>query len=330
MSLDFMTLVRPSWEVIRAIERLHPGIAFHSARYVAAKMSLGLTPLAMVFYEGQRLVAGSTAFLRGRRAARHLEIPSLTPMPDWEQFRHGLSRVCRREMAWKATIDTYGAPLPVPSGLPGRVTKRPRLEHILPLDDRIERLGATCAHRVQIKRARCLGLSLVRSREPEALVRHAEAITSSMLRRRLRGESVPDYSDFTAEAALLQSQAGELFQIVDQNVVHASAFVITSAEAGYYHSAGVTSIGRHSGASHYLVCQISEALRNEGMKVLNLGGAAPDNPGLLRFKERFGAIAVPLEAAQLDLVPEFIRRSLDVLRGSAEWLRAIPRSSGRH
>jgi hypothetical protein len=90
--------------------------------------------------------------------------------------------------------------------------------------------------------------------------------------------------------------------------------VITSAEAGYYHSAGVTSIGRYSGASHYLVCQISEALRNEGKKVLNLGGAAPDNPGLLRFKEGFGAIAVPLEAAQIDLVPEVIRRSLEFLR----------------
>ena len=322
---DFSVLGRPGWELITAIERLHPGIAFHSTRYAAAMISRGAAPVAIAFHEGRRLVAGCMAFLSGPWQARQLEIPSLTDMPDWSRFTRGLTRICRRELAWSVSINTYGSsPLNLPM-LPGLVTSRPRLEHILALDQPIERLSLAAAHRRHIRQARRLGLSLRRSGEPDALAEHAEAVESSMFRRRLRGENAPDSFDRASAEALLRSRAGELYQIVDRDAVYASALVLTSEQSGYYHSAGVTSIGRHSGASHYLVYRIGEALREEGKRVLNLGGAGPDNPGLVRFKEGFGATPVPLEAAQVDLAPDFVRRSMGLLRGSAARLLATRR-----
>jgi len=325
MTPDFSVLLRPTWELIAGIERLHPGIAFHSMRYTAAMISRGAVPVAIVFQEGRRLVAGCMAFMSGPWQARQLEIPSLTDMPDWARFTQGLAKICRRELAWSVSINTYGSsPLSLPM-LPGLVKSRPRLEHILPLDQPIDRLEMAATHSRHIRRARRLGLSLRRSGEPGSLAEHVEAVESSMLRRRLRGENAPDSFDRDSAAALLRSRAGELYQIVDRRGVYASALVLTSEQSGYYHSAGVTSIGRHSGASHYLVYRICEALREEGKRVLNLGGAGPDNPGLARFKEGFGATAVQLEAAQLDLAPDLVRHSARMLRDCTARVRAARR-----
>jgi hypothetical protein len=325
MTPDLSALWRPSWELIAGIERLHPGIAFHSARYAAAMISRGAAPVAIVFHEGKSLVAGCMAFVSGPWQARRLEIPSLADMPDWSRFTRGLTRICRRELAWNVSINTYGSsPLSLPM-LPGLVTRRPRLEHILPLDQPVERLALAAPHRHQIRRARRLGLFLRRSGEPAHVAEHVEAVESSLRRRRLRGENAPDSFDRSSAEALLRSRAGELYQIVDEDAVHASALVLTSERSGYYHSAGVTSMGRHTGASHYLVYRICESLRDDGKQVLNLGGAGPDNPGLLRFKQGFGANPVRLEAAQVDLAPDFIRRSARLLRDSAARMIAARR-----
>jgi hypothetical protein len=63
------------------------------------------------------------------------------------------------------------------------------------------------------------------------------------------------------------------------------------------------------------------------MEVFNLGGAAPDNPGLFRFKGELGAEAVPLECAGYCTGNRLWRSLKNAARALRERVRGLFRGS---
>jgi len=80
-----------------------------------------------------------------------------------------------------------------------------------------------------------------------------------------------------------------------------SATVLRSKSSAYYHTAGNHPDGLAVGASHFLLYEIAAELSRESATEFNLGGTHPSNEGLVRFKTRFGARPVDLEAASFYL-----------------------------
>jgi lipid II:glycine glycyltransferase (peptidoglycan interpeptide bridge formation enzyme) len=138
-----------------------------------------------------------------------------------------------------------------------------------------------------------------------------------MERRKGRGEEVSLLAEEKLARALLLAGAAEVFQVKKNGKVLSSVLVLKSEAGGYYQSAGTSPEGMALGASHFLIWEVAQTLKDDGLQVFNLGGAEPENAGLQRFKRGFGAREVRLEAAVFSMVSSLKRR----LRTAVKLLR---------
>ena len=262
------------------------------------------------------LTAGCLGLLTTGRLNRTLEIPSLPALGADSAFWTGLRELCRTRGVTTLALDTFGSPdgTVIPD-LGARSTRRDRLELVVDLaGDATSRLGSN--HKRNVKKAQKAGLQLRRTREPDAVAEHHALMTSSLDRRRTRGEQVSDAAASRDHHAFLASGAGELFQAVSGSTVLSSVLVLHAPTSGYYQSAGTSVEGMATGASHFLIHGIAQALQSEGATTFNLGGA-DDGSSLARFKEGFGARRVALPSAQCDVGPQWRRMATRAI----EWVR---------
>jgi hypothetical protein len=308
----------PAPALLSAVAESEPRNPFFAPAYVAARRALGDEPVILGVWSGATFVVACPAYLRRGRLRGRLEIPSLPAIPDSEAFWNGLLTFCRREGVPLLTADSYGSgamstPISIPH-LAGEIARRGRREFVLALQgpDPLRRLSSN--HRRNVARARTQGIALRRTQEVDACTVHDRLVHTSLHRRAARGETVPTGSDLDRYAALIRSRAGELFQAVSGHEVASSLFVLRGQAGAYYQSAGTSPEGMAAGASHFLVAGIVSCLRDEGLQVFNLGGAAEEASGLRRFKEGFGAVEVQLEAAQFSMEHSLIRKARSALR----------------
>lgn len=129
-----------------------------------------------------------------------------------------------------------------------------------------------------------------------------------MIRRKNRGEEVssPRYSPLWE--ALLMHGAAELFQSTDGGKVVGSMLIVSSRCSAYYQTGGTSLEGMAKGAASFLTIEVARALREDGLRTFNLGGADLDNPGLCRFKAGFGASEVLLEAVSVSTISPAARK----------------------
>jgi hypothetical protein len=105
--------------------------------------------------------------------------------------------------------------------------------------------------------------------------------------------------------------------------VLSSVLVLTAECGAYYQTAGTSPEGMACGASPFLIHEIARYLQERHMEVFNPGGAAPDNPGLFRFKGELGAEAVPLECAGYCTGSRLWRSLKNAARGVHERVRGL-------
>jgi hypothetical protein len=281
---------------------LVPQNPFYTWSYVEARRAMGDRPWVLALRRGTQTVACCPAFLRVGRLSRSLEIPS---WPDCDaddagRFWQALLGFCRQRGVTRLELNSFAsATVSIPIW-PGEQFRRKRCEYVLdlgiPKTDLWKRLSSN--HARNIKRARKLGLTVMRTREPDACRIHTRLMAASLERRKDRGESVFENDALQPVLALTKHGAGELFQIVGQEQVLSSILVLIAAKGAYYHSAGTSPEGMTCGASHFLIQDITQTLQGDGLERFNLGGADDTNAGLERFKTGFGAIATELEAAE--------------------------------
>ena len=357
----FVAIRQSFSEDLGEVAALTPHNPFYASGYVAARAALGAEAWLIgmrsnghsvrdtsdcdssvhresLHRNNGRWSVGCPAFLTSGRLNRSLEIPSWPSGEGVDVFWEGLLSFCREQRVSRLDLNSFAS---VPAAIqPWQGTRaqgaqrsmvlRRRCEYVLDL--RADLLGRCSAnHARNIKRARKTGLTVHRTTEREACRHHADLMCNSLARRQERGETI--HADVGAEerlrpiVALVSHGAGELFQAVDETRVLSSILVLRAELGAYYHSAGTSPEGMSCGASHFLVHQIAEMLREEGVEQFNLGGADAASGGLERFKSGFGATARELAAAEMVLAGPF-RQALGRLRGSLHKLNSRIRELG--
>jgi lipid II:glycine glycyltransferase (peptidoglycan interpeptide bridge formation enzyme) len=98
-----------------------------------------------------------------------------------------------------------------------------------------------------------------------------------------------------------------LYQAVRDGIVMSSILLLRSKHTAYYQSAGTSPEGMSVGASHFLIYNVGKKLRDDGVRIFNLGGA-PEGSSLARFKSGFGASEVSLEACSCYVGPVWLKQ----------------------
>jgi hypothetical protein len=305
-------------EIVDALSAAYPENCFYTSAYCIAQQMIGAR--LCVFEVGS---AGCTAFVREGRLHRSLYIPSVPHLDNGAAavFCAGVREFCRRNRISHAFLESYGSTSSNLSTFEEQVQWRERGEFVVYLDPGMQEIASN--HHRNVRKARRAGLALHRSRDWSAGAAHLELVAASLQRRQTRGESAVYLRDHHELKSYLDSGAGELFQVFDSGEIRSSLLVLKSSSGAYYQSAGTTPAGMQQGASHFLVHEAATALRAEGVKVFNLGGASADSPGLRRFKEGFGSSTVRLSSVRLDFRRPVLRSLEAAARKSWRYARRI-------
>jgi hypothetical protein len=302
---------------------------FCTPQFLEARTQQGDQPCLFHLNNQNEMAAGCFGFLRGKFLRRSLQIVSLPRLPDADSFWHGLWEFCLQSRIWHLQVDSYASPEAQIPILPGETARRERFEYILDLSSEDFQKRVSTNHGRNISRAVSAGLVIRRARESEALTDHVSLMRSSLDRRMKRGEQVELDEDASLLLALLSCNAGELFQAVENTRVVASVLVLRSQFGAYYQSAGTSERGMEIGASPFLISGVGGILRQEGVRIFNLGGASPENTGLRRFKAGFGARELPLTAASFCPRPAIQRGVQKTLKTLREKQKAVRWRLGR-
>ena len=301
MSLEFFADSEPSQQLQKEVSNLMPENPFYTSSYTDFQRKLGLQPWIFSLCHEGNLVSGCTAFIKSGYLTRALYIPSLPAVPEGKIFWKGIEQFCQRLGVSYLGVDSYASnTISIPE-LSGEAKRRSRWEYVLELQQPNLWGRLSSNHLRNIKRANKSGVQIRRSTEPQAREEHMRLIGVSMGRRKRRGESIEVYSQERSYKVLAENGGGEFFQAIQGGKVLSSIFILMSDRSGYYQSAGTSSEGMACGASHFLVQEIANTLREQSKTIFNLGGADPSNPGLVRFKTGFGGRTVKLEAAEFYL-----------------------------
>lgn len=301
--LPFMALADPAREDCEMLSRLQPRNPFCTAAYLAARRGAGAVWLLGVRQQ-EELIAGCGALLAAGRLNRSLEIESFPMLgPDTGVFADGLAAFCNAQGISRLSLNTFASPagcvLPL---FPGERARVPRREFLLDLRTADLAAGLASNHKRRIKAAEKAGVA-VRAAGTAGVAAHVALMQETFERRRQRGEAVPQQIDSVPLEAYVAGGAARVYQACLGDRVVSSILILLSPSGGYYQSAGNSPESLSTGASHLLVYRVAQMLQKESIEDFNLGGVSEENPGLVRFKEGFGAQAVELEAAEFDVGP---------------------------
>jgi hypothetical protein len=297
MAAEFYASSRFSRELCDQISSLEPLNPFRTLAYAESMKSLGMQPWLFYAAEQGRVISGCFGFMKSGRLDRSMEIHSVFPAGVEQQCWKDLESLCRRERVTVLSVGSYASASSEIPALSGETSRRKRVEHVLDLRSPDLRSTMSTNHRRNTQKAQKAGIVVERSTAAEACHAHVRLQDASMERRISLGQQVNADAQTRTPMALLEHRAGELFRATLGKQVLSSILILRSPRGAYYHSAGTCPEGMALGASHFLIWQVAETLRSEGVEQFNLGGADASNPGLERFKKGFGAQEIHLESA---------------------------------
>jgi len=311
---------------VGALAASMPDNPFATSAYAASRRKVGYATWVLAWHDdADRLALGCLGLLTTGLLNRTLELPSLPAAHAASPFWSGLTAFCREHRVTMLALDTFGSPsgVEIPS-IGSRCTRRDRQEFVVDLSvDPTAQLGSN--HKRNVKKAQKAGVQMRRTRSVDALAAHHALMSSSLDRRRSRGESVSHDAASEDHRAFLETGVGELFQALAGETVLSSVLVLRAATSGYYQSAGTSPDGMSVGASHFLIHAIAQALKAEGASTFNLGGA-DEGSSLARFKEGFGARRIALPSAQCYVGPRWRRmatRGVELVRHDRATLKRL-------
>jgi len=315
MLTEFIAEKDVSPELVSALMRLAPNNPFCTKSYADAMREDGHQPWLLGMKSNGQLVAGCYGFQFSGFINRGIQILSIPNVPCDDDFSNSVLLFCSSHRVTYLELQSFASSSTHIPRLPGEVNRQSRCEYLLDLENPGWERKLVRDHRQNIKRALQAGLTIRRSKGSDACSEHVRLLAATRDRRRKLGVSIPcDVEKLWAWSLLLTEKgAGELFQAVAGKQALSSVMVLRAAEGVYGEASGTSPEGMECGASHFLIYSIARALREESMRVFNLGGAE-SNPGLSLFKSRFGATPVSLESASLYLGGAFRSRLTDAAR----------------
>ncbi len=302
--------------------RINPTNPFYTAEYMSYRYAQGFTPWIFVYKDHINQNIYCPAFMKSGRLRRSLEIPSVPHIPVKKSFWPKLINFCRQKGITDLSVNSFCSQGGLIPQLDHETNRKARWEYVLHLKQPDVFMKMRKGHSYSIKRAQKIGVELLRTRDQEAVLEHSRLISTSMQRRKNRGENVTTSASTNDFLQLTKSGAGEIFQAILANKVLSSNLILIAEKAGYNHTQGTSTEGMNCGAAHFLVHEIACALRQENKEILNLGGTNDLNPesGLIKFKTGFGLTTEKIELEAVKFKPSNIvygqlRRFLISIKG---------------
>ena len=297
MTVEFFATPADNSTVLPDLAAHAPENPFLTSAYFKARKHLGAEAWIIGLKERQRLHSAAGAFITRGRLNSRIEVASLPAAAADRQYWSGLLRFASQHRITEIEGNSFASPMVTVPVLTEEVERTPRCEYLVDLNDfRIDNLSSN--HRRNIRKASVRKLTSTRSTDLTACREHVRLMSLSHDRRRRRGEVIHGGSDVDRLMPLLTCGCGELFQASADREVLSSILVLRASKGAYYQSAGTAPEGMTLGASHFLIYSVMCQLKEDGVRVFNLGGA-PVGSTLARFKGGFGAAAVSLTSVML-------------------------------
>lgn len=291
---------------------------FYTKEYISYRMLQGYTPYLL----GYDINTDCLAFMKNGRLRCGLEIPSIPDISVDDTFWQQLENFCHQKGVTDLSVNSFGSPGGIIPLIGREKSRKIRQEYILKLNHSDFMMKMSKGHAYRIKKARKLGMLVERRRDQEAITIHASLISTSMQRRKERGENVGTIIAAENLSQLMTTGVAELFCVISEDQIISSCLVLLSKKTGYSHTMGTSPEGMAGGAAHFLIHEIASILREEGKDSFNLGGTDDPNPesGLVKFKTGFGLSVKPVELQSASFrmaspISSLARRYLLQLRG---------------
>jgi len=174
-------------------------------------------------------------------------------------------------------------------------------------------------HRRNVGKARKRNVSMVISKDEAAIRAHVNLCRLSVDRRENRGEAIEGLITREAATSLVVNSGARLFQATLNGQILSSDLVVFVGPYAFYDSGGTSPEGMQIGSSYFLMASMIEHLKQDNMRILNLGVGAENRPGLSLFKSGFGADCFEFQTVEVDTASRVQRlaRRLKRLLGRA-------------
>jgi Acetyltransferase (GNAT) domain len=306
---------------------LNPHSPFNTAVYAAAMGELGMTTCLFLLRRDSDVAAACLGFLRKGALSRHLEIASVPRLAHSAPFWEGLFGFCSREGVWDLDVRTYASDVTDVPSRAGESRRRKRCEFVLDLTPPDLTPGFCTNHRRDYKRGKKAGLTIQRTRDPQASRAHLALVEASMDRRKARGEDTGEAETTRLFEALLKTGAAEIFTAANPEKTLSSILILRSAHSAYYQSGGSDPDGMAIGSSKFLFAETAAILKSEGAQSFNLGGAGEEEESLSRFKAGFGASLMHSEEVSFTLTSPLQERFRTAARLTRNTLASLTRKA---
>jgi hypothetical protein len=309
VSTHFYSKFSPSMDEISELESITPYSLFNSRIYADACAKIGEIPCILALKNDSGIIEGCLGFFsKAGLLWRKLMIYSAPNVSDPQLFWTGVKEFCRKQGVWDLEIENLFTDINNIPNFKNVVKRNSGFQYILDLDSNDLKCKDSRNHRRNINHAREAGFILHRKNDYESCLIHLKLRQDTMERRKNRGEDVNIPTNMEYYNALLESKAGELFQVTDGKNILSSGLVGKFRNCAYWHATGTSPEGMNMGAAHFLFNEVSKILKEEGISTFNWGATYPDNPGLMRFKAGFGARKEPLDIVTFSMKHPIMRK----------------------
>lgn len=284
----------PEWKVLRPTQ---PGIELSLIQ--ARAVLFGAQPWVFLLLDEGRNVGAAFGTLQRGRLRASLKVSLTGELPDEKVFWDGLREFVGRHDITTLEIESIGIPAPavVIPELAGEYYRFSDVKlYTVDLEQEISVSGFSNGTRKRIKQAKKHGVEIAELPLSEAARCHCELIQASLLRRAQRGEQIKDRHDLNYVTALLAMGAGRLYQATFGGEIVSSKLVFFLGDTAFADSTGNSLKGMDLGASHFLMFEVMQILKTQGVRFWNMDVAASvGTGGVGEYKAGFGAEIWQLE-----------------------------------
>ncbi len=298
MTLTFRATDDPSDAQIEKIAELYPESPFVTPAFCSVRRDLGAEPVTVTLEDGDTIATGCIAFLTRGRLNTRLEIISLPPLADRDLFWTNLFERCRKQAITWFDVNTFASTTAELPSSPSALTRQERREFRIDLTKPDLWALLNRRHRRMVTRAREAGLELQKSNDPEDAGTHVALANLTLGRLKKKGAAIDSEINKVEIEKFLAYGVGDLYRVVKGDEIMGTLFIAKSRTGAYAQSSGTSDNGRAVGASHFLFHEVACRLKDESLRVFNIGGVEEKGSGLSEFKIGFGSEQIDLASAE--------------------------------
>ena len=234
--MKFISIPNPEKRMIEELEDLYPFNPFFSNAFYESCLELGYSAILFGCKERNKIINHCIGLISDRFLRKSILINSMHCSSYQNEFWYGFQKYCKKNRIWTVNIENYfSEPFTIPK-LFGETERFQRREYTINLDrnNLYEKLSKN--HKRNINKAKKNGFVIKRTQDYEASHIHLELILQSFKRREMEIKKNQINFQLKSYIAYLKNNSGEIFQAINDKIVHSSILILKSKIGGYYQS----------------------------------------------------------------------------------------------